>query len=319
MATTAPIGIELRHLRYFLAVIEELHFGRAAARMNMAQPPLSQAIRKLERELDVRLLNRTSRRVVPTEAGQVFAEHARRVLSTFEVAVAEARSAGSAQRCLRIGCVPYLPILRVHGFLQALEERLPSRRAEVIHMTAVEQLRRLDQATLDVGIIHDAGHVDGVEMEALFVGEPLVAFVSKEHPLAAKKVLSADDLREEVHVTWARAVDPALHDHLTALYEAAGYRFRDVVEVGAASSRDLMLAVACGRGVAFGVPSFDPGGDRMGIVSRCTLEPPLLMPDTVIAWPANAPAEQQGLVRVVREVARELWSTERKSRHGAYR
>jgi DNA-binding transcriptional LysR family regulator len=316
---TSPTRIELRHLRYFLAVIEELHFARAAARLHMTQPPLSQAIRKLEDELGVRLLNRTSRVVTPTEAGRVFAEHARSVLTTFDLAVTEARGAGAAARLLRIGCVPSVPIVRVHRFVQALEQRLPSWRAEVVHMSAIEQCQRLVQGDLDLGIFHDAGRVGGIELEALFAGEALVLFLSNDHHLAVKEVLTAHDLRDEVHVTWTRAVDPALHDHLTALYEAAGYRFRDVVQVGDASSRDLMLAVAGGRGVGFGVPSFAADGSHLGIVSHRTVEPPLRMPDTVLAWCANSPTERHGVVAAARELARELrQATGRTSRHSAY-
>jgi DNA-binding transcriptional LysR family regulator len=92
--TGAPPKVELRHLRYFLAVYEELHFGRAAERLFMAQPPLSQAIRKLEAELGVRLFDRTSRVVTPTPAGEALANGARNVLASLEAAITEARRAG---------------------------------------------------------------------------------------------------------------------------------------------------------------------------------------------------------------------------------
>ena len=105
-----PLTIGLRHLRYFLAVMEELHFGRAADRLRIAQPPLSQAILKLESELGVQLLHRTTRVVVPTEAGHVLAREASKTLASFDVAVAEARRAGGGGATLRIGCVPQLPM-----------------------------------------------------------------------------------------------------------------------------------------------------------------------------------------------------------------
>ena len=90
-------AIELRHLRYYLAVVEELHFGRAAARLGISQPPLSQTIRRLEDELGVQLLQRTSRSVVPTPAGLALAGEARRVLGALECAVAEARRAAGTR------------------------------------------------------------------------------------------------------------------------------------------------------------------------------------------------------------------------------
>src|SRR5881396_207247 len=86
--------VDLRLLRYFLAVIEELHFGRAAKRLHISQPPLSQAVRRLEDQLGVDLLERSSRGVAPTDAGRAFAEQARRVLTGLDLAVAEPRRAG---------------------------------------------------------------------------------------------------------------------------------------------------------------------------------------------------------------------------------
>src|SRR5919204_3737039 len=103
--TSLPPQVEIRHLRYFLAVSEELHFRRAADRLHTAQPPLSQAIQKLEGALGVRLLDRTSRAVAPTEAGVVFAEEAREILAGLERAVSRARSAANGQTRPRIGCV----------------------------------------------------------------------------------------------------------------------------------------------------------------------------------------------------------------------
>src|SRR5438874_3972892 len=151
MASASTTGIELRHLRHFLAVFEELHFGRAAARLHLAQPPLSQSIRKLEHALGVRLFERTSRVVAPTAAGIAFAEEARKVLAAFETAVAEARRRGAATTTLRIGCVPYLPIEQLVDFLDSLRE-CGGPAAQVTHLSTLEQLRRLREGELDVGV-----------------------------------------------------------------------------------------------------------------------------------------------------------------------
>src|SRR3954469_18279523 len=124
------MAIELRHLRYFLAVIEELHFGRAAERLSMRHPPLSQAIRVLEDELGVQLLERTSRSVTATQAGLIFAEEARSVLAGLDRAIAETRRTGGADSPLRIGCIPHLPLEQMQRFLDALQRRDPGTPAE---------------------------------------------------------------------------------------------------------------------------------------------------------------------------------------------
>jgi DNA-binding transcriptional LysR family regulator len=147
-----PSGIELRHLRYFLAVFEELHFGRAAERLHIAQPPLSQAIRKLEQELGVELFERTSRAVKATPAATALAEEARKVLADFDFAVSEARKVGRQDAPLRIGCLSFLPMSRLERFLSELKERDASLRTEVTHMWALEQVEALLRGRLDLGV-----------------------------------------------------------------------------------------------------------------------------------------------------------------------
>lgn len=301
---SAPIGIELRHLRYFLAVSEELHFGRAAERLHMSQPPLSQAIRKLEDELGVPLLQRTSRVVTPTEAGRVFAEEARRVLARLEVAVSEARHAGGAGSVLRIGCSPHLPIEWLHGFLGGLHERNPLMHAEVTHLLTLDQVKLLRAGELDLGIFHHAQTHDELELETLFPGEPIAAFLPTDHRLARKDVLRPDDLRDEALVMFPRAVNPALHDRVLALIEDAGYSFPSVHELGGANARDAMVAVARGAGVAVGPASLLELSKAERIVIRRSLEPSPSMPHTVIAWRANPPRYLRTALDAVRELAR---------------
>ena len=302
---SAHPAIELRHLRYFLAVSEELHFGRAAQRLHIAQPPLSQAIRKLEHELGVSLLRRTSRVVTQTEAGRVFAEEARNVLAAFDRALAEARKAGGVGTKLRIGCAVNLAIERLLRFLTALHETEPALEAHVTHLAASEQVERLRRGELDLGIFFFAEEYDDLELSPLFAGEHLAVYLPRDHSLAARKVLGPSDLADETLVTFPREANPALHDHLLTSWGAAGYRFSSVEEAGGLNARDLMVAVAERSGVAFW-PSLDEGGETSTIVMSRVLDPPLTMPDTVVAW-ATVPERLPGaLIAKIRDLANVL-------------
>jgi DNA-binding transcriptional LysR family regulator len=301
-----PPAIELRHLRYFLAVFEELHFGHAAARLRIAQPPLSQAIRKLEAELGVQLFERTSRMVSATEAGRVFAVEARKVLADFDSAVAEARRAGGAASPLRIGCVPHLPIQPLLRFLGALHDRDPNTRVQVTHLNFLEQMRALAARELDLGIMHASEGNPEIETEPLFAGEPLAAFVPPGHPLAQKPVLSPKDLRSQTLIIFPHEANPALQDRLLGLIDEGGYQFAGVREAGGMNPRDVMLAVADGLGVALGPFSLQDVSDVGGIVIRRQLKPSVSMPDTVVAWRANPPGQLRKTLSLARDVARDL-------------
>jgi DNA-binding transcriptional LysR family regulator len=272
----------------------------------MAQPPLSQAIRKLELELGVQLFERTNRMVGPTEAGRVLAEEARKVLAAFDVAVAEARRAGGALSPLRISCVPDLPIQPLLRFLGALHERDPGTRVRVSHLTFPEQVRRLHANELDLGIFQEGDAQAAIETEPLFAGEALAAFLPTRHPLCEKQMLGPADLRSHTLVIFPREANPALHDRLLELIEGAGYRFTEVREAGGTNPRDVMLAVAEGLGVAFGPFSLQEVAEVGGIVVRRPLEPALSMPDTVVAWRADPPSQLRDILAVVREVVRRL-------------
>jgi DNA-binding transcriptional LysR family regulator len=283
-------------------VYDELHFGRAAARLRIAQPPLSQAIRNLEQELGVPLLRRTSRVVTRTEAGRVFAEEARNVLANFDRAIAEARRAGGAGTKVRVGCTLDLAIESLLRFLTALHELEPTLEAHVTHLIPAEQVRRLQSGDLDLGIFSLAEQYDDLEVRPLFEGEHLAAYVPRCHRLARKELLAPADLVEETLVTFPRSADPALHDHLLATFAAAGYRFKDMREAGGLNARDLMVAIAEGWGVAFW-PAIDGGGETSAIVEARPLDPPLTMPDTVVAWATDPERLPASLVARVRDLA----------------
>jgi DNA-binding transcriptional LysR family regulator len=303
---TSPLAIELRHLRYFLAVAEELHFGRAAQRLHLSQPPLSRAIRQLEEKLGVTLLERTSRNVTPTAAGLIFAEQARAVLARLHVAVAETQRAGGTPPPLRIGCYPFLAPERQQEFLDALHERLPGLQTEVVELFALHQIASLHAADLDVGVLICSEEQVGLEIEPLFREEPLVALVPESHRLTTGETVGPDDVRGEILVMLRRAVNPAFHDAVLTQCEAAGYSFRSVLEVESLRPREAVLAVAGGLGVTF-VPSWVT--DRVGVpspVAAFPLDPPIRLPQTMVAWRPDPPRELSATIAVVREVAQSL-------------
>jgi DNA-binding transcriptional LysR family regulator len=302
---SVPKGIELRHLRYFVAVSEELHFGRAAQRLHIAQPPLSQAIRKLEDNLGVQLLHRTSRVVAPTEAGRVFLEEARKVLDTFDFAVAEARRTGKETSALRVGCVPNLPIERLLRFLRLLQE-LGDTAPHISHLVAAEQVKQLKSGELDLGILYHAEEYDELELVPLFEGEPLAALLPPGHRLAERDTLRPEDLDGESLVVFARGGNSALHDEMLTHIERAGYSVGNVHEAAGADARDLLIAVASGVGIGIGAHSVKEVSEAGSLVLRRSLDPPVSMPETMLVWRKNAPRRLQLLLPEIRALAEKV-------------
>ncbi|HEV3478942.1 MAG TPA: LysR substrate-binding domain-containing protein [Gaiellaceae bacterium] len=300
----SPSTIDLRHLRYFLAVYEELHFGHAAERLHIAQPPLSQAIRKLENELGVTLLERTSRAVKPTLAGEALAEEARKVLASFNFAVSEARRAGSRDAPLRIGCAGMLPTIRLQRFVRELKKRDASLRTEVIRLWAVDQIERLRGGLLDLGVFMRVDEHPDLEYEPLFRGEPVHVFLPNGHALADKSVVTPGDLAGEMRISFPRTINPEYQDRFAGLLESAGYRFAGRHEISSKDPRDALLAVAGGLGVVFGAPSLRDLGDEGEDLIMRPLDPPLELPETVVAWRASAPRALRSWLTAVRDVAR---------------
>jgi DNA-binding transcriptional LysR family regulator len=303
---SAPAAIELRHLRYFLAVVEELHFGHAAEQLHVSQPPVSRAIQQLENELDLQLLERTRGGVTVTEAGDAFAEQARHVLALFDLAVAEARRAGGGTSTLRVGSLDMLPIEPVQRFLNALREREPALEVTITHVPSREQIRRLRERELDLGILPYAEDYRGIETHSLFAGEAIEALIPRDHPLAETRVLTPDDLSDQVLISGPRAANPALYDLFMDLIGDAGYSFRSVQQSDATNPRDLVLSVAAGDGVMLRPLSFR-AVDEAGInVIRAALDPEPTMPETVIAWRSDPPHRLGRVLSIAREVAAEL-------------
>lgn len=241
--------MELRHLRYFVAVAEERHFGRAAERLHMAQPPLSQQIQQLEAELGVTLLRRTTRKVELTDAGTAYLDRARAVLAAVDDAGEEARRvADGLQGRLVVGCVGSATYSLLPAFARALRDELPAVdfvfRGEMLAPDQLESLltRRIDLALLRPPVEHPAVNARTVRQDRFIVALP------EDHRLARRRRLKIEDLRDEdliVHAARGRSV---MHGIVTDLCRAAGFEPRIRHEVEETST--LVTFVASGLGVA---------------------------------------------------------------------
>ena len=176
--------MELRHLRYFITVAEELNFSRAALKLYTAQPSLSQQIKDLEEDVGVRLLHRTKRKVELTEEGAVFLEQARLPLAQADQAIAMARQVSQAkQQMLRIGFVPVAEMKIFPYVLPNLRVQNPDLKIELLSLNNLEQMKLLKKGELDITFTRHNFHND--EIESQFVlREPLIFLLPQDHPLA---------------------------------------------------------------------------------------------------------------------------------------
>ena len=215
--------MELRHLRYFAVLADELHFGRAAQRLAITQPPLSSAIKALEEELGVRLLERNSKQVRLTPAGQALRASARKLLRQAEEAALEARevAAGSAGR-LRIGFVGAMLYRGLPQALRAFQASHPAVRISLAELNSAEQITDLLHDRLDLGFMHTARLPQDLASRLLLT-EPFVACLPTHHALARQRVLEVGALRDQPFVLFARAASPDYHERLLAICAQSGF------------------------------------------------------------------------------------------------
>jgi DNA-binding transcriptional LysR family regulator len=215
--------VELRQLRYFVAVAEELHFRRAAARLHISQPPLSQQIAALERELGCELLARTRRRVELTPAGEAFLRDARATLAELDVATARARAIADGRAgVLRINFVGSALLSIVPAAVQRFRGARPGVELELHERSTVEQLRALEAGTADVGLVRppiDAGA--GLRTE-IVMRERTIAALRAGHELTGLRRIPLRRLAAEPLVLFPRSQAPGYHDLLTGRLAATG-------------------------------------------------------------------------------------------------
>ena len=248
--------MELRHLRYFVAVAEERHFGRAATRLHIAQPPLSRQIRALEAELGEPLLYRTTRSVELSPAGEVLLERARDILAAVDSAVDDTRRAARGEYGrLAIGFTGSTTYATLPALAAALRRALPGvvldLRGELL---TPAQVARLLDGTLDLGLLRPP--VPGRELVTeVLRSEPLLAVLPAAHPLAARTTVPLEELREEPFVTYPSHFRSVVHDAVEDACAAHG--FKPVAAHEVAETATLVSFVAAGLGVSL-VPASVP-------------------------------------------------------------
>lgn len=246
-------GIDLRQLRQFVAVAEEGHFGRAAERLGMAQPPLSQAILRLEQQVGHALFTRRPR-VRLTAAGEVLLGTARRTLAQVEAGVDAARRAGRGEAGrLTIGFAASVLPGVLPGIVRAYRDAYPGVELRLRELATAAQADALRDGSIDVGFLRQPAEDAELACEPL-LREPFAAVLPPGHPLGAARRVRLGALAGEPFVLFPRAVAPTLHDQVNALCAAAGFAPRIVQE--AQEWLTIVGLVEAGLGVSVVPASF---------------------------------------------------------------
>lgn len=261
-------SMDLRQLRYFLAVSEELNFGRAAQRLHISQPPLSRQIRQLEDQLGVDLFVRSKRGVALSEAGAAFLPEVRLTLAQAQKAVAVARAArGIEGGQFVVGYTTVVDRSAIPDVLARLRERFPDWRLFAKGKHSIDLVRDIKNGAMDAAFIGLHTQTEGLAVETIFE-QPLVLALPAKHPLAAKRRPGFDDLREEPMFWFERRLNPGFYDYCQAFFERIDFKPRTLPEPP--DHHILLGLIAEGEGLAL-IPASLRKVRRQGVVFR-TLE-----------------------------------------------
>ena len=217
-------GIEFRHLRYFLAVAETLHFSRAAERLGIAQPPLSHQIKRLEQLIGHRLFDRTTRGVKLTLAGQLLADRARTTIEKIHDDLEQVRRLGRGEEgTLTVGFSGSVMFTDLPHAIESYRRRYPKVELRLRELTTNAQIPALLDGTLDLAFLRDGDPTEGIQMTTM-LKEPYVAVLPAAHALARKRTLRVSDLRDQPFIFFARRMGPLAFDRTMACCERSGFR-----------------------------------------------------------------------------------------------
>lgn len=267
--------MELRHLRYFVAVAEEQNVTRAAARLNVSQPPLSRQIRDLEAELGVELFEHGAKSIRLTGAGRIFLEEARKALQCVDHAVQTVREAGGAQLGeIHVGFAPSLTVELLPRILKLVEETYPGMSVRLYDQSTQEMLRGLREAKLDVALIVQFASLVGENLVFEPLGSyPVCVAMHPLHPLARRRKVSLKEIAKERLIAFSSAEYPEYHSWLASLFSTS---VQVVEEHDGVTS--LVAAIEAGRGIALVSQRLDCfAGSRLKILPLGPAPSPLVV------------------------------------------
>lgn len=216
-----PMDIELRTLRYFVAVAEELNFSKAALRLNMSQPPLSFAIKQLEQELDMRLFERNSRQVALTSAGIRLYKEALFILGHASTLKSTLQQSDSRIH-IRIGFVGSMMYRNLAGLLIGLKQHFPDIGFDLTEANSSEIILETDKGNIDIGFIHINQVPAGLESQTL-LSEPFLICLHETHPAANKAMVNLAELKNDNFIFFSRTVSPSYYEMLLSMCVSAGF------------------------------------------------------------------------------------------------
>lgn len=294
-------GVELRHLRYFVMVAEHLHFGRAAAQLNMAQPPLSQQIRRLEEELGVALFKRDRHRVELTSAGAHFLEHARSVLHEAERSVQVARQASRGEfGRLVIGHAPPADLKVLPAILSRFRKKYPHVALQLRSLSGQHLVNAVVDRLVQVAVLRLPCSHKALRVEEI-LREPLIAVLPSGHPLAQQERVSLRGLARETFILFRRPMSPEYYDLIANFcLRQGGFMLSDVQE--SETIQTTLGLVSAGLGVSLQPESVTSLG-RAGVAYRPLLERSPLVAIGIAYWRDEQPETVKAFVDIARAMA----------------
>ena len=269
--------MELRHLRYFIAVAEEENVSRAALKLHVSQPGISRQIRDLEEELGFQLFERSAKSLKLTEAGKSFLTEARAVLQRAEDAVKAARAIATGSGELHIGYAPSLTARILPPALRAFQAELPNVQVKLHDFFTEEMLAGLREGRLQLVFIVrlSASLLRGLQFEEL-LRDPMCLAVAPKHPLARRRTVTLAEAAREPLIAYSRKDYPDAHENLTAMFAAIKTKPRIAEEHDSVSS--LIAAVEAGSGVAVAAQSLAcTAGPRLKFIPFSPAPEPLVV------------------------------------------